>query len=846
MYDYAQTFFIDKAKVKGAPRVNLSRVDLYFKSKPKRGSLTEKNKSGIFDPGVEVAIVEVHQDGTPNLKTVSEFARLEWSQIVASGDASQRSTFVMPNEVYIKTDKMYALYIRFDGMEDYQLWTDRKGYPYINTVTISPGCTDKLVGNLYITRDRLTADFDPSAAGGTGANQGVDQKAVWTPQNDQDLKFEVFVSRYRTTAPGATTPAVETFNIPHGIYEYIVYDAKHSIKAVKPHDGEKVFQVAPLASNNGNVHTVSVSKGKSFISSPTANFEAIYTSNTLGKYIVLVSNNHETSHPSGDRAIYNVCKVMSVDGNTMIIDRAPSFTNSVANFMVTPVAFLDFADVSKAFNSKGTTTSWYWEDRNRQDLMILKNSSANLSHRFVNNSIQSITITANGGGYSNSDYVEISSGSSGAVNAYANVRTNESGNLTAVYLTNAGAGMVAAPNIVIRSNPTTLSSGSGATFDLVEGPFLKSELKKYTVKDIEVINVDVDAITPYVYVNNPSGTLYNLKYQMAYYKNESTGAAVVNQNATTSQNNLKNFELNDLLFSNTPLLVSRSNEVKLLSTQSGNSTAIIVSATTNNDFVSVSPSASFVYYHKYIINNDYTDEHTSFGKAAAKHITKKVTFESGRLAEDVTVYLRAFRPPGTDFKVYARIYNSQDPEAFDDKDWSLLECTSGADQVSSPVNKNDIREFTYGLPLTPTLAYTLAGTVNMATNDVTITGTGTNFIDNFAGVKANDLVMIYDPLFVDSKYFISSVNVVSSDTSLTLDDFTSNTNLTGTTLKMAKIKLKNQAFRNINNDNVARYYNTSMHVYDGYDTFAIKVVMLSTSTAVVPEVVDIRSVGVSA
>jgi hypothetical protein len=79
-----------------------------------------------------------------------------------------------------------------------------------------------------------------------------------------------------------------------------------------------------------------------------------------------------------------------------------------------------------------------------------------------------------------------------------------------------------------------------------------------------------------------------------------------------------------------------------------------------------------------------------------------------------------------------------------------------------------------------------------------------------------------------------------------LDDKTSNASLLGASLSMEKIAYKNQAFRNINNDNVVRYYNSSMHVYDGYDTFAIKIVMLSSSSAIIPEIEDIRSVGVSA
>ena len=846
MYDYAQTFFVDKAKVRGSPQVNVSKVDLYFKAKPKRGSLNEPNRSGIFDPGVEVAITEVNVDGTPNLKTVSEFTRVEWSSIPISGDASQPTSFFFPDEVYIKTDKMYALYIRYDGMEDFELWTDRRGYPYVGTTTISPGNSDKLVGNLYITRDRITADFNPSAAGGSGANHGIDAKATWTPKTEEDLKFEVFVARYRDTGTDTSNSvAAATYALSAARYEFILYDAKNSQQVVKAHEGERIFQLNPLASNNGVVHTVSVVRGSTEISSPTANFEAIYTNSSDNNFIILVSNNSEVSHPSGDLAKYNVCKVVSVDGNTVLVDRAATFTNSVANFIVSPVGELDFCDNSKSFNTKNNSPSWYWSDRTRQDFLVLKDSNANLSYRFVNNSIHSVTITANGGGYSNSDYLVIASATAGSTNAYANVRTNASGNISAVYLTNAGAGLISQPSIAIRANSTHLSTGSGATFSLVEGPWLKSEIKKYVIKDVEVTNIEVDAITPQINVNSPGGTSYTLKHQLSSYR-DTNGNFVVNPNAATSQRIIKNAKKNALNYSNVASHLSRSNEVVQLATVSGNDTMIIVEGSSNNDFIDNFPNTSLVYYHRYLINNDYTDEHTSYGRAAAKHVTSKVTFESGRLAEDIIVYVRAFRPPGTDFKVYSRLYNSQDSEAFDDKDWTLLNNISGGDQVSSPNNDNDIREFTYNLPVSPNTSYLAAGTVELTSGSTTVTGTGTSLLDELSGIKAGDLVKIYDPLFADSNYFIASVNTVTNSTSLVLDDSTTNTSIIGTGKKIAKLGYKNQAFRNINNDNVARYYNTSMHVYDGYDTFALKVVMLSDSTVNIPELVDIRAIGVSA
>lgn len=847
MYDYAQTFLMDKAKVKGSPQVNVSRVDLYFKKKPKVGEGSQANKTGIVNPGVEVSIVETRGNGTPNLTKVLETARVEYGKIVTSGDATAATRFVFDEDVYIKTDKLYAIYIRFDGMEDFELWTNKKGFYYVGTDKISPGVADNLIGNLFKTEDRLTADFDPDAAGGTGANQGVDDKATWVPLKDEDLTFELFVCRFRDTGSSNTANAVANvdYSLPTTKSEYILYDAKYSKLETKAHVGETVFQLNPLASNNGALHTANVQRGNTTITSPTANFEMMFT-NSNNQYIVIVSKNQDPTHVSGDPDLYCVGRVLEIDGNTIEINKAPTFSNSSANFFISPIGEVDFLDRTKSFNGKGNSPSWDYGDRNRQDLLVLQKSNANVTHRFVNNSIHTITVNAAGTGYSNTDYLVITSASSNSINAYANVRTNASGNITSVVLSNAGAGMIATPSVAVLNSSNLPATGTGATFSMQEGPWLKGELKKYVFKDIEVIDFEIDAATPDLKINNPAGTAYEVLHQVAYVK-AANGDYIINPNATANQKLLKNLQKNKLQYTDGAALMSRSNEVIQLQTVTGNDAHVVVNSQSNNDFICTpSNNDSVIYYHKYMINNDYTNEHTSYGNALAKHITSRINFAEGRLAEDAVVIMRAYRPPGTDFKVYTKLYNSQDPEAFDDKDWTLMESTSGENEVSSATDEKDTREFAYGLPLSPNTTMVSVGTVQLQSDNSTVTGTGTQFTNELRGFKAGDLVKIYDPLFEDQKHFIVSVNSVTNSTSLVIDDTTSNVSLIGSGLTIAKLGFKNQAFRNINNDNVVRYYSTSMHVYDGYDTMAIKVVMLSSNTKIVPEIEDIRAIGVSA
>ncbi len=242
------------------------------------------------------------------------------------------------------------------------------------------------------------------------------------------------------------------------------------------------------------------------------------------------------------------------------------------------------------------------------------------------------------------------------------------------------------------------------------------------------------------------------------------------------------------------------------------------------------------------INNDVTGEEGRYGNAACKHITKRITFGEGKAAEDLKVFINAYRPPNTDIKIYAKVHNSSDPEPFDDKGWSLLEVEYGVDQVSNQNTPTDMREYGYGLSSYPTLDAVLTGTFQTQGNTQVV---GVGSLAN-TELVANDLVRIYDPLFPENY----EIAVVANTTNTTVFDITTNlvnlnvNNISG--LKVDKVKHKYSVFNNTSGDNVARYYSTTMVPYDKFDSYSLKVVLLSSDGIAVPRVDDIRSLGVSA
>lgn len=299
------------------------------------------------------------------------------------------------------------------------------------------------------------------------------------------------------------------------------------------------------------------------------------------------------------------------------------------------------------------------------------------------------------------------------------------------------------------------------------------------------------------------------------------------------------------LLTNTDLLISRKSvsvntdiKINLSDTELYQSPSI---NDTNLDMFVVQNKISNTYTTLDSNNVVIDTEVATNGNALSKHITSKVAFANNRFAEDIRIYMNAYRPANTELKLYARIHNSADPEAFDDKQWTPLEYKENTNKFSSSDDENDFIEYTIGIPQYTESANVLPGNfTTQSANDVLVAAgvNPTTYVAN------NDVVKLYNPLIPED--YIIGVVVNANTTSITLGDAISNNNLVGTGFKVDRLKYYHTAFNNITNDNVARYYNSSLVEYDTFDSMQVKIVMLSDTTYKAPKVDSIRVIGVSA
>ena len=81
------------------------------------------------------------------------------------------------------------------------------------------------------------------------------------------------------------------------------------------------------------------------------------------------------------------------------------------------------------------------------------------------------------------------------------------------------------------------------------------------------------------------------------------------------------------------------------------------------------------------------------GNAKSRYISRRVTLEDGFDAQDIKVWLNAYKPKDTDIKVYFRVHNAEDPGSFEERPYVLMVQETDANRISA--SETDINEYVY-------------------------------------------------------------------------------------------------------------------------------------------------------
>ena len=343
-------------------------------------------------------------------------------------------------------------------------------------------------------------------------------------------------------------------------------------------------------------------------------------------------------------------------------------------------------------------------------------------------------------------------------------------------------------------------------------------------------NANVNAVIPNYAVSQPPSTKVSLTVNFA-----NTGGSISSSRKADGTLGLRSY-----ISQYDAIIASRSNEVTAATPFKSFSGELTF--TTTNPYISpiVFQGDLDLFVERYNINNDATGEYEGKGLAKARYISRQVVLTNDQQAEDFKLYLTAFKPQNTDIKVYVRALNPEDNESFDLKDWTELTLDQSSNIRSNPTNIYDRQEFTYSVPFYQAGTAVSGQFTTQSANAVVLGTSGSVSTD----VTVGDVVRVYSPLFTNT-HFVDTV-VAANSTTFTVSKQVSNSSVVGSGFLVEKITRKNSGFLNIQNSNVFTYYNKALSKFDGFETFALKIVLLSSDGINIPYVDDVRLLAVSA
>jgi hypothetical protein len=349
---------------------------------------------------------------------------------------------------------------------------------------------------------------------------------------------------------------------------------------------------------------------------------------------------------------------------------------------------------------------------------------------------QTTITTINTGMSVNTDYVLVgnTSGANGLV-------VSQSSNTIVVKDVSTGSKFTAGErvNVVINGvkqephttiHTSTYASGNVAYFDNinyantrlhidnVSGSFANGEQlkgqtsgKTTSITKLENIEIDVARLNTAI-----------LKFEQSSMS--SSGRFNINEFSRDTQ--FRSLDMNSNISYKTPkYLLSKTLESNIGNTKSGE-----VKFTLSTSNPSIAPVIDIEKTNLTMINNrinnDVTNENNaSGGNALARYITRTMTLEDGQDAEDLRVKLSAYKPIGTEIRVYYKILNKDDSDEFADRAWTLMEQTTVASVYSSEKNEYDFKTLNYEVP-----SANLSGSSNeiQYTNSQGVTYTGYKYL----------------------------------------------------------------------------------------------------------------------
>lgn len=826
MKPIAQTFIVNEPAA-GVEAVFLTKIDLYFQS-----------KSSTY--GVQLQIRETN-NGFPTNKVVPYGTSvLESTSVVTSIDASLATTFTFDTPVMLRTNEQYALVVIPEGGNpNYNVWIGALGGTDVSTKV--PIYTNNQLGSLFISSNDLNftpiqnesmkytayiANFTSSSATAVFKNELSDHLVVTNVIGDYLKQEKLVVSNNYLKISSLTISGANTFTV-----------------------GERVFQPAGTS-------TANIAQATGYGTVYYANTTKVLMSNTYGAFSTSGTLRGETSNTlSGSPSFANQTVVTTSACNEITVpDANTSLTtdfvvnnfiyigkNTGANVQILQVTAADAATRKLTLNGniKFTDTAAII-GRVKDDANLTGNFSSITGgdNKFLTLTSVSSNATSNFYGTNGALIIGRTSGASAVISDILDIQYE---NITSLFPDIEPNGTSIAWAFRGTANDASRTSDSSSYSISNEIPYefidktrvVMSRSREFAAPPTAGIgnnSLTVTAtlqtangkISPYIDTLRSSvTTIHNLVYPKS-----TLNGYIVSYSNTAGNFNIGDVvqQANSTVTSNGTVFFSNSSILHITNVVSSN-TSSVATFNVSNTTIYNATQAITANISAIIAFNETSNTVSS----ATRYISKNVILADQQDAEDLVCYVTAYRPPGTDFKVYGKFLAGSDSDTFDSKDWSAMVETSSPSLISSLVNTSDYVELSYSLPTS----------VQIIANGATVNTTSPNCaVTSTASFSAGSFVYVTDN--TTGKINVRQVNQVTNSTSMV---FSSNLSFATSNAAVGLIPgLESQtgAFKYAINSSIARYITSGDSVFDTYKVFAVKIALASNNYQIVPKMTNFR------
>ena len=223
----------------------------------------------------------------------------------------------------------------------------------------------------------------------------------------------------------------------------------------------------------------------------------------------------------------------------------------------------------------------------------------------------------------------------------------------------------------------------------------------------------------------------------------------------------------------------------------------------------------------------------------SRYICKSTLLGTGQDAEDLQVFMTAYRPANTNFKVYGKIISADDPDKYADRIWSrLTESTNTATSFSSLTNSQDYVNVKFEFPTSQFLFGNLQScSCNTSSLDITVPTT-TQF-------AAGDYIYLSSP--GQGTFNVREIINIPNNTTLAISSLPSFSNTSNLNIGIIPgLEDITGAFLYDQNSDIVRYVTTDDVSFDMFNQFAVKVVPISDNPVWCPTVTTFQAVALQA